>query len=165
MKELYTANYPKVRAFVVQNSGSAQEAKDVYQEAFVAVWKNVRKGKFEPQSPTSLNGYLFRIAKNKWIDYLRSAYNRRTISENQLYAVHTNAEDPGGPEPEKLEMIVKAFYQLGEPCRTLLRLFYFRRKSYREIATRLDMKEASARNQKYRCMKKLQKLVQNDNKD
>lgn len=165
MKELYAANYPKVKTFILQNSGSADEAKDVYQEAFIAVWKNVRKGKFEPQTQTSLNGYLYQIAKNKWIDYLRSAHNRRTVSENQLYSVTSYSEEEIEPDSENLELIIKAFYKLGEQCRNLLRLFYFRRRSYREIAGELEIKEASARNQKYRCMKKLQELVQNDNKE
>lgn len=165
MKELYVINYPKVKSFVLQNSGSAEQAKDVYQEAFIAVWKNVRKGKFEPQSDTSLNGYLYQIAKNKWIDYLRSAHNRKTVSENKLYVVPPHTDEESEPESEHLELIIRAFHQLGEQCRNLLRLFYFRRKSYREIAGTLDIQEASARNQKYRCIKKLQELVQNDNKE
>ncbi|MCY7423222.1 MAG: hypothetical protein LH478_15935, partial [Chitinophagaceae bacterium] len=40
LSSLYRNNYFKVERYVVENNGSVTEAKDVFQEAFVAVWRN-----------------------------------------------------------------------------------------------------------------------------
>ncbi len=44
LSALYYSNYHKVEHFVIQNSGTAEEAKDVYQEAFLSVWRNIQLG-------------------------------------------------------------------------------------------------------------------------
>jgi RNA polymerase sigma factor (sigma-70 family) len=50
--------------------------------------------------------------------------------------------------------------QLGERCQLMMKLFYFERKSFKEIAELMAMDEASARNAKYRCQEKLKKMTQ-----
>lgn len=163
MKELYTANFPKVKAFVIQNSGSSVEAKDVYQEAFIAVWQNVRGEKFIQSNHSTLSGYLYRIAKNKWLDTLRSVRHKKTISESRLHAVpennDENVEEEANVVAEKQKEILHAIDRIGEKCKSLLQQFYYEKRNYNQIARELHMKEASVRNQKYRCMQKLRKLV------
>lgn len=163
MKEIYIANYSKVKTYVLQNNGSESDAKDVYQEAFIAVWRNVRSDKFTPQNDTSLSGYLYQIARNKWLDTLRSAHHKKTISESNLRLVSKRQEQESieamEAENENIEKIMIAFGRLGEHCKTILQQFYFNHKSYRDIAEETDMKEASVRNQKYRCMQELNDLV------
>ena len=75
---LYTKNYPGVEAFVVRNSGTADQAKDVYQEAFISVWQHTQSGRFREQDTGSIHGYLYQIAKNKWLDHLRSVAFKKT---------------------------------------------------------------------------------------
>ncbi len=167
MKALYTATFPKVKTFILQNSGSVSEAKDIYQEAFIAVWRNIRREKFTPQGETALSGYLFQIAKYKWFDYLRSDHHKKTVSENELHTVpfHSNEEEKEDNRinTENIKQITDAFNKLGGPCKSLLNQFYFKQKSCRELARELDMQEASVRNKKYRCMQMLRKLVQESN--
>ena len=52
-----------------------------------------------------------------------------------------------------------AFKNLGQPCKQLLSTFYFDKKSLKDIASELKIKEATARNKKYRCMEKLRAVV------
>ena len=78
LKKLYQENYFKTQGFVLKNNGSAPQAKDIYQEAFIAVWQNIKNEKFVPKNETALQGYLYQIAKNKWIDYLRSNQYKKT---------------------------------------------------------------------------------------
>lgn len=164
MKALYVTNYRKVKTFVLQNNGSESDAKDIYQEAFITVWKKVQSDKFTPKNDSSLNGYLYQIAKNKWIDYLRSAHHKKTVSsdsELRLVSIEKSDQtlDDKEVENDNLKMIMDAFARMGERCKNILKQFYFNRKNYREIADDLDMQEASVRNQKYRCMQKLRSAV------
>ncbi len=160
LKKLYTENFKKVETFILMNNGSPSQAKDTYQEAFIAVWRNVKDGKFHPENESALQGYLFRIARNKWTDFLRSSRYKKTASlPQQLEREDDNGSDTPQRKQEQLGKVMEAFGQLGLPCKELLTEFYFGKKSVREIASSLNIEEASARNKKYRCMQKLKELA------
>src|SRR5690606_12708907 len=72
LRSLYAEVFPKVRVYVLQNKGSEAQAKDIFQDAFLAFWKNIRNEQYEAREESAVQAYLFTIAKNKWIDYLRS---------------------------------------------------------------------------------------------
>lgn len=170
LKALYHANYYKVEQYIVNNSGSKEQAKDIYQEAFLTLWKNVKLGKFIPNEETALNGYLYRIAQHKWLDYLKSAHRRKqtSLQEHEHYLREqdgTSALEIEDFNSERLAKIVNTFELLGEPCRNLLITFYFEKKPLREIAKALQIGEASARNKKYRCIEKLRTLIHNPNQN
>jgi len=166
LKALYQANYHKVKALVLSNNGSIAHAKDIYQDAFIAVWKNIKNDKFTPKNDTAIDGYLYTIAKNKWMDYLRSKRYKKTLVTS--YETHFNISDitidefsDDNTNDERLHSVMQSFKHLGLPCKTLLTKFYFEKKSMRDIAKELKLDAASTRNKKYRCMQKLRKLALN----
>lgn len=168
LKRIYKTNYPKIESLVLTNSGTKAHAKDIYQEAFLVVWQNVKQDKFKPQSETSINGYLYTIAKNKWMDVLRSKGYNITINEYQMsYFEIKDEEDQGVDETilkdKRLEQVMQAFKTLGDACKTLLRKFYFEKESMKSIASELQLDAASTRNKKYRCMQKLRHITLNIN--
>src|SRR6187431_3228023 len=79
LEALYTTNFYKTETFVLANSGTAEEAKDIYQEAFISVWQNIKAGRFVPQNGSSLEAYLFQIVKHKWYDYLKAAKKMKLL--------------------------------------------------------------------------------------
>jgi RNA polymerase sigma factor (sigma-70 family) len=164
LKSLYQTNYYKVEALVLKNNGTKEHAKDIYQEAFIAVWHNVKDEKFIPQNETALQGYLYSISKNKWMDHLRSKHYRKTVVVSKLN--HFEPSDNGHETKDddiikenRLEGIMEVFKTMGSPCKELLTTFYFEQKSLRDIADTLQIEENTARNKKYRCMEKLRELV------
>jgi len=164
LSDLYTNNFYKIETLVLKNSGTSAQAKDIYQEAFIAVWRNVKDNKFEPESDTAINGYLYTIAKNKWMDFVRSAAFNKTVSINRLSNVTSRETVPEVEKKEndreqKLTLAMKAFKDLGEACKNLLTKFYFEKKSMKEIAIDLQLDAASTRNKKYRCMQNLRQLA------
>ncbi|MEO1030203.1 MAG: sigma-70 family RNA polymerase sigma factor [Bacteroidota bacterium] len=168
LKRLYTNNYPKIEALILKNSGTKEHAKDIFQEAFLAVWQNVKQDKFIPQSESSINGYLYTIAKNKWMDVLRSQGYKKTITASHLSHFEIKDEENNGIDDDilkdkRLEDVMLAFKNLGEACKSLLRMFYFEKKSMNLIAEELKLDAASTRNKKYRCMQKLRQIALNNN--
>lgn len=164
LKSIYVQNYPKVEALVLKNSGTKEHAKDIYQEAFLAVWQNIKQDKFIPKTESSINGYLYTIAKNKWMDVLRSQGYKKTIVASQLQHFEIKDEEDHGVDDDilkdqRLEDVMLAFKNLGEACRSLLRMFYFEKKSMNLIAEELSLDSASTRNKKYRCMQKLKQIA------
>ncbi len=76
---VYKENYPTVLQYVLKNNGKESDAKDIFQEAILAAWLNVTDGKFSTESAGSLGGYIFQIAKFKWLDKLKSKVHRSTV--------------------------------------------------------------------------------------
>ncbi|WP_370091982.1 RNA polymerase sigma factor [Winogradskyella sp.] len=168
LKNIYTRNYPKIEALVLKNSGTKEHAKDIYQEAFLAVWQNIKQDKFIPKTESSINGYLYTIAKNKWLDVLRSKVYKKTIVASQLQHFEIKDEENNGIDDDilkekRLEDVMLAFKNLGEACKSLLRMFYFEKKSMNLIAEELALDSASTRNKKYRCMQKLRQIALKNN--
>ncbi len=161
LKSFYIANYRKTQALVLNNSGTEEDAKDVYQEAFIVVWNNIKNNKFIPLNETAIEGYLFSIGKNKWMDILRSTRFKKT--NNTINETLLNEEVNEIYQEDifdlKLKSTMNAFKNLGEPCKELLTNYYFEKKSLKDIAQILNIEETTARNKKYRCMEKLRSLV------
>jgi len=164
LKLLYQTNYPKVEAYVLKNSGNKDQAKDIFQEAFIAVWKNIKDEKFEAQNDSAVNGYLYTISKNKWLDYLRSKHHKKTIVASKIINFDNSSTDFSENDDDilkekRLEVVMHAFKDLGDACKALLKKFYFEKKSMNTIAEELQLDTASTRNKKYRCMQKLKSLA------
>ena len=159
LKNLYLENYGRAETFILQNSGSRDEARDIYQEAFIAVWRNIVQNRFHPKNDNSLNSYLLQVVRNKWLDHLRSARQRLTVGLNTDHPEEEDSEF-APDEQDRIDLVKKQFSHLGEMCRELLKRFYYDHESLRTISAAFDWTEATARNNKYRCIQKLRSLIQ-----
>lgn len=161
LQKLYVETYPNVEVHILRNSGTKDQAKDIFQEAVIALWRAANEDRFTARSMDAAKGYLYTIAKNKWIDYLRSSRYKKEISSEIMMTNHTiSDEEVEDTDYElKLQQSREAFKQLGASCKELLSKFYFEKMSLNEIASLLDLDAASARNKKYRCMQKLRGLA------
>lgn len=161
LKALYKENYGKVESYVLANNGTAEDAKDIYQEAFIAVWRNIQLGKFTPVNETSLGGYLYQVARHKWLDQLRTGQHKKVVPLDS--ADNNSWLADGLPEGEQayLQAVRKAFGKLGANCRELLQRFYFRKETLRTIAAVFNWTEATAKNNKYRCLQQMREQIKN----
>ena len=160
MKRVYLHTYPKVRSYILKNSGGVDQAKDIFQEAFVACWSNIKADKFSENG--NVEGYLFTIAKNKWMDYLRSASftkHSQLPDTIELQKPTEGNEDIWRQKDKKVAKVIAVLNKMDSSCNDLLEAFYFERKTMEEIAQNMGIGTASARNKKYRCMQKLRELV------
>lgn len=156
---LYQKNFSNVLVFVTSNNGNHAQAEDVYHEAFMIVWRKIQLGDFKPENECSFNGYLVRVAQNKWIDYLRSKDYKMTIRLAENYQLQAEEPDADHAKNEYIDRIVKQIGSLDKNCKNLIRKFYYKKQSMRQIAEDFGWTEATARNNKYRCIQKLRSLV------
>jgi len=158
LQSVYTSVYPKVKTYVLRNSGNETLAKDIFQEAFIACWRNIKADKLSKNG--NVEAYLYTIAKNKWIDYLRSSVYKKTKLTDQETELHIVEEETNDENEEANKIVLKkALETLNNSCKEVLELFYFERRSMDEISKKLNMTSASVRNQKYRCMNQLRNLA------
>ena len=136
-----------VKKYIHSNRGTTDDAKDIFQDALVVLYKNVQSQTFTLTVP--LKTYLLAVVKNLWLQELR----RR----NKMPVIADQAEVPDMVfnDDKNFDIAKAAFNLLGEKCRQLLILFYFKKKTYRELASFLAFgDERTAKNQKYRCLQK-----------
>jgi len=159
--EIYAANYPAVEKYVLANSGTRDDARDIYQEAFLAFWRNVQLNRFEPQHPNAISSYIMRIAKFKWIDVLRKKNNTIISGIDTDPADDTEVYKLEQDEEHYVTQVKIHYKNMGEPCKELLYRFYFKKEMLKQIAAHFSWTEATAKNNKYRCLLKLRNLVLN----
>ncbi len=152
IKALYK-HYSTVRGLVMKNSGSKQDAEDIYQEALIILFRKIKEPDFKLTS--SLSTFLIGICRFQWLGELR----KRKISvgdfEREIDSAHIETYSSFIEEESKFKTAEEALLKVGEKCRDLLRLFYFEKLDFKVIATRIGLaNERVAKNQKYRCLEK-----------
>lgn len=142
---------------------SDDQARDYYQAAILILYENVMSNRLD-QLQSSLKTYLFAIGKNLVLQDHRKTQRREALGASWLLDQHilSSHEDLANEEAD-LALISRCFSRIGDPCHKLLDLFYFRQQSMEEIAAELGYKNTdSAKNQKYKCMERLRKLVEDE---
>lgn len=148
---LYKKYYRMMTKMVLSNSGTEQDAKDIYQEALIVFWQKAVSGNLVLTSKMST--YLYSICLNLWRKELdrRSRLSREEKDSPQFQDHETE---------ERVKIINECVNELGDTCRRVLTYYYFDRMSMAEIAERLGFANTNtAKTKKYKCKKKLDELV------
>ncbi|MCI4667863.1 MAG: sigma-70 family RNA polymerase sigma factor [Bacteroidia bacterium] len=154
---LYQEHRGKILNMVLKNNGNEEDALDIFQEGLLCLWTNIQSGKYQLQSQTKLSSYLFTICRNLWISKLRKLKPSLSI-ENQQLAEPVEEGNSEEEKYERLKQLEQTFKKLDEACRKMLSSFYYQKLSLKAIAENMGITEKSAKNNKYRCMKKLRSL-------
>jgi RNA polymerase sigma factor (sigma-70 family) len=139
---------------------SDDDAIEFFQTSVVILYDNIVSGKLTELN-SNLKTYLFGIGKNKAHEWLRHRQKQgNSVDDLLIQYIHEDAPDTDEAEfADNLRKVETGMNALGEPCRTLLQLFYYYKASMREICEKLEYKnEDTAKNQKYKCLKRLQVL-------
>lgn len=148
---IYKKYYRMMTKLVITNSGTEDEAKDIYQEALVIFWQKARSGNLVLTSKMST--FIYSICNNLWKKELD---RKKRISKEEKDS--PTFIDMDSPEREKI--IAKCLDQLGDTCRKVLMYYYFDEMSMQEIADKLGFANTdTAKTKKYKCKQKLDELV------
>jgi RNA polymerase sigma factor (sigma-70 family) len=162
---LYRAHYEMLGHYVVQNSGRWEDAEDVFQEVIIAFVNLVKAGKFRGEA--SIKTFLYSLNRNIWLNELKK--RNRTQAREEKYEKTGDREEEGIAAAmeyrEANEELMKTIGALGETCKKILVMYYYENHSMKEILAALHYEnEQVVRNKKYKCLKKLEELV-NTNKN
>jgi RNA polymerase sigma factor (sigma-70 family) len=155
---IYKENYPMVQTLITNNSGTEDDARDIFQEAMVVLYEKACSGHFELHC--KLKTYLYSVSRRLWLKklYLAKKYTGDIAEIEEMVSVE---EDLESHEQQGRELVVmqKALMTLGEPCKSLIKAFYLDKKNMTDIADVFGYTNAdNAKNQKYKCLMRLKKL-------
>ena len=158
---LYKHHYPMILHFVQNNSGTDDEAKDIYQEAVIIFYEKVREGSLELNC--QIKTYLYSVSRRLWLK--RLALKNRfagVISESDSFADIEEDVIQAEEKEFRFEKMAEALSLLGEPCKTLLEDFYIQDLSMQLITEKFGYTNSdNTKNQKYKCLMRLKKLFFN----
>ena len=147
---------------VCSNSGSEQEAKDIYQEAVMAFYERVQQPAFV--LTCKIKTYLYAVCRRLWLK--KQAEKKRFNGNIEDVETFLGLDDEIADlfEKEKrLERMESSLNGLGEPCRSILEDFYIKDFSMEDIISKFGYTNAdNAKNQKYKCLQRLKKLFFED---
>lgn len=150
----------KIRAAVVNNSGSVEDAEDMYQNGLILIDDHMKEGKFRGGT---VKGFFYQVCFNLWRNELKKKKTLPLPEDGVELSVTTIDPQKELERKEKADLLGKVFKQLGEKCQKILRLKFFviDNFSMEEIAQHMGFKNAQiAANALSKCRKSLKELLQ-----
>ncbi len=158
VETIYKENYNMVQSLIINNNGSSDDAKDIFQEAMIVLYEKVRSGTFELNC--QIKTFVYSVSRRLWLKRLQqqNRYAAPGDSMENVVAVEEDLEEHEQRNAE-YEMMEKAISNLGEPCKSLLEAYYLQKQNMQVIAANFGYTNAdNAKNQKYKCLMRLKKI-------
>jgi RNA polymerase sigma factor (sigma-70 family) len=126
LEQLYEKHSPQVKRWILQNSGSVADARDVFQEAIIALYNKACDSSYVLNC--AIGGLLFQICKNKWIDQIRKKGKDQEVRNMEIQRYKDDEATVSQLEAIEEEEIrqsklEQAFAGLSDLCQKLLKLY------------------------------------------
>ncbi len=161
LEHVYNTHYPIIEGYITHNQGSREEARDIFQDAMIIVYKRIKSNELE--LTCKFGTYLYAICKNIWMQE-RKKYLQRT---QKLREQPLEVNDPGPADDPLLQnhltdLFNKHFDALSKDCQKILSM-YFNNFSVEDIRAAMNYKDLHhTADRKYRCKKSLINRIVND---
>ena len=161
LQYLYDKYYTLIRSMVETNWGDPEDAKDVFQEAIILIYRKMKNETFQLSS--SFKTYLYSICWYIWMKERRSREHEGERIDEYKYLENN-------PESLSVEYELHRQYKLYQQhlkklpkdCRKILKM-YLKEQSPEKIAKKLGLKsENYVKKRKYICKELLSKAIKND---
>ena len=138
----------------------SEEAGDIFRQAFTILYLNIKNG-IIPALDLSVEHYLMDIGKsllkNKYVIRKEMEITERidvSFLDFNIIEKHQNRQTK--------VVLAELFQNLGEPCRSILKLYYFCCFSMENIAEQIGSNnQATAKKKKYQCLEELKATIDN----
>ncbi len=158
IETLYKNNFSMVQSFILNNNGSYDDARDIFQEAMIVLYENAKTESFV--LTCQIKTYVYSICRRLWLKRLQqlSRFSGQVESLEETVPVEEDLELQEKRNSD-FAIMERALGSLGEPCKSLLESYYLQKKGMTEIAESFGYTNAdNAKNQKYKCLVRLKKL-------
>lgn len=134
---LFSEISPKIKGFLMRLGSTDILAEEILQETMLAVWKKANYFDKTKASPTT---WLFTIARNKRIDFLRKE-SRPEIDSYDPVLVSDNLDTPdiSLEHKETSKTLLKQIESLPEKQTNLIKKYFFEDKTQSEISEELNI--------------------------
>jgi RNA polymerase sigma-70 factor (ECF subfamily) len=152
---LYRRHSAKLYTVCLQYSGNDEEARDILQEGFIKIFKNLHHYKYEG----SFEGWIRRIVVNTALEKFRNRHNLYRVDDIDSISepeAEPDNEDYAGLEACDLLYIIR---ELPPKYRMVFNLFAIEGYSHKEIGNMLNISEGTSKSNLSRARSILQRRI------
>lgn len=147
---VYNESYKDISRYVVLNANNIGDVKDILQNIYLEVYKNIDK--------VSDKNYVFGIAKNVLKKYYRFKFLRKDDTEiTDNIKSNINLEKTVMDKFDT-EFVWKYLKKKNNNIAKIIYLYYYEDFTIKEIANSLNLTESNVKNYIYRTLKELRRI-------
>lgn len=147
---VYNESYKDISRYVVLNANNISDVKDILQNIYLEVYKNIDK--------VSDKNYVFGIAKNVLKKYYRFKFLRKDDTEiTDNIKSNINLEKTVMDKFDT-EIVWKYLKKKNNNLAKIIYLYYYEDFTIKEIANSLNLTESNVKNYIYRTLKELRRI-------
>jgi RNA polymerase sigma-70 factor (ECF subfamily) len=156
LASLYDEYYDRIARYVYVRIRDRAEAEDIAGEVFLKALKSLKSYR---EQGVPMQGWLFRIAHNLTVDYIRKINKQRTIPIDSV--VLSDETDPADAAERKfeLERATRAMMQLTEEQREVINLRFFGGLTSQEVGKILNKSDGAVREMQRAALEKLRGIM------
>ncbi|MGF1533665.1 MAG: RNA polymerase sigma factor [Bernardetiaceae bacterium] len=151
---LYQEFAPNVMGVCVRYAPRAHEAEDIFQEAFIKIFKHIGK----VREPAALPGWIRRLAANTAIDYFHQQKKHLHHSDTEdIQQEDTLYEDAFALL--STQELLGYIQELPDGYRIVFNMYVIEGYAHKEIAERLGISEGTSKSQLARAKQRLRQCL------
>ncbi len=147
-KTLYTAYARYLTGVCTRYLSNPEDAKDVLHDSFLKMFSAMHS--FEYRGAGSLKAWVTKIVVNEALKFIKEHYRHDLVALSEETERIEITEEPE-IKTVSLEILHRMICELPPGYRTVFNLYVFENKSHKEIASLLNIKEASSASQFHRA--------------
>jgi len=155
--------YSNINFFIQKNNGSDEDAKDIFQEAIIVMYRKLKAN--QVVLDCTFDTYLYSICRFLWLKELeKRKIEKETIKDNHEFndELYDDGLEKVVELNERYKLYQKHFANLGKDCQKILQL-YFDKVPLKNIADIMGFKsEKYAKKRKFSCKEYLIKSIKQD---
>lgn len=157
LERLYQVNYGRLLNYGRSLIGSTEDAREIVNDVFVALWRN----RAHIDTDRNLDAYLHRSVKNRCINYLKSNRLQSVDIDLKSYALSSSDDlDQQLHIAELRDFLYQSIQKLPPKCREIFILSREENLSHKAIAESLGLSVKTVENQISIALRKLRKMLE-----
>lgn len=160
VREIYDRFAGKIKGYILQNSGSEDDAADIFQESLIDIYQQAQHKNLQLTCP--FEPFLLLICKRKWLNELKKRGRQGVTKDPE--DVYNLGEDVFALaeqvklQEDKASLFTEMFKKLGDRCREIISKC-LGDQAQEEVATELGVTYAYLRKKKSECTAELIKMI------
>ncbi|MBF4473739.1 RNA polymerase sigma factor [Flavobacterium sp. HJJ] len=151
--KIYQLFSPVLYGLCLKYMRNEDDAKDVFQEAFVIAFQKIEQYKFQG----SFEGWIKRIFINKLLETLKK--KKKGVLFLDTFDTNIAEEEELELEPIEQEKLLEYIQELPDQYRMVFNLYVFEKMKHREIAALLEISEGTSKSNFNRAKNILKKKI------
>lgn len=154
--QLYEEYFDRIYRYLVFKIGNAMEAEDMTQQVFLKALRSISSFKWKG---VSFSAWLFRIAHNQAIDYLRRKTKRVAVPLNEALVSSGDNPQMMAEQREDIEQLISAAKHLTRAQREVISLRFAGDLSVAEVAKTMGRSEGAVKALQHSAIVSLRKAL------